>query len=84
MKSAAFRGRRSRMKNKEYHLQPRYVMMENTGSRKCYIHPQNEATHWELNEQDKSYKRPVCAGCAQRSKEHYPISSKYMTESDYE
>jgi len=61
----AFTGRRTARKGnkKPYHFQPRYVAIEGT-QRHCYIHPREVATHFELNTQDKSYKRPVCAGCA--------------------
>lgn len=60
----SFTGRRTMQssKRKNYHFQARYVPVEGT-DRHCYIHPQNPATHFELNTQDKSYRRPVCAGC---------------------
>jgi hypothetical protein len=56
-------GRRGRAKPKAYHFQAKYVPAEGT-ERHCYIHPRNVATHFELNSFDKSYRRPVCAGCA--------------------
>jgi len=52
------------MQRRVYNFQPRVVKIEGNTSRKCYVHPQNNATHWELNTQDRSYKRPVCEGCA--------------------
>jgi hypothetical protein len=42
-----------------------YPVREHETRRVCYVHPQNVATHWELNKADGSYKRPVCQGCAQ-------------------
>ncbi len=47
---------------KPYSFQARYVKIESS-NKHCYIHPQNEATHWELNIFDKSYRKPVCNGC---------------------
>ena len=66
-RKAAFTGRRTfrRGKRINYHFDPRYVAITPAQTpRKCYIHPQEQATHWELNTQDKSYKRPVCVGCS--------------------
>jgi hypothetical protein len=49
---------------RHYHFQPEYELITGT-ERHCFRHPQNLATHFELNTQDKSYRRPVCDGCAQ-------------------
>lgn len=49
---------------RQYDFNAKYVPIEGT-QRHCYIHPQEIATHFELNTHDKSYRRPVCAGCAQ-------------------
>jgi hypothetical protein len=50
--------------SRKYHMQASYIEInENQTQRHCYNHPQNVATHFELNIQDKSYKRPVCSGC---------------------
>jgi len=51
------------LKRKAYHFQARYVPITGT-QRHCHIHPSNVAVAWELNTQDKSYRRPVCSGCA--------------------
>ncbi len=56
-------GRRNRQDHKAYVFDARYVPITGT-QRHCYIHPQNVATHFELNTQDASYRRPVCSGCA--------------------
>lgn len=65
-KSRKWIGRRANQKPRTYHFDPRYEVIDpRCTERKCYLHPQNPATHWELNTQDKSYRRPVCEGCAQ-------------------
>jgi hypothetical protein len=52
-------------KRKVYHFDVLYEPMSIlSNQRHCYIHPKNAATYWEINTQDKSYRRPVCAGCA--------------------
>ena len=61
LRIAYFRLAASR-KHKQYHFQPQSVPITGT-ERHCHIHPANIATHFELNTQDKSYRRPVCAGC---------------------
>jgi hypothetical protein len=51
-------------KRKPYHFQARYVTMSAAQTpRHCYLHPKEAAVAWELNTQDASYKRPVCANC---------------------
>ena len=50
------------MKKEPYHFQAAYEPITGT-RRRCFIHPKNVATHFEVNTQDKSYRRPVCAGC---------------------
>lgn len=62
---ARITAQRIRMK-RTYQFDPRYVPMTDHATRRhCYVHPQEIATHFELNTQDRSYKRPVCAGCAE-------------------
>lgn len=64
MRNRKGQGSRSRQKAKQpYNFVPRYVALTGT-ERHCYIHPAELATAWELNTQDKSYRRPVCVGCA--------------------
>ena len=63
----AFLGRRSRpSKSNPYHFQSRYVPIKGT-TRHCYVHPSVEATVWEMNTQDKSYRRPICAECLEEA-----------------
>ena len=47
-----------------YHIELEYLPIESATLKHCYVHPLNIASHWELNKKDKSYKRPVCEGCA--------------------
>jgi hypothetical protein len=64
-RSRKYLGRRSNLKPRGYTFDARYEAMDpRSTERHCYVHPQNLATHWELNTQDKSYRRPVCEGCA--------------------
>lgn len=51
------------VKPRKYHFQARYVPILGT-ERHCHIHPRKVATSFELNTQDKSYRRAVCADCA--------------------
>jgi hypothetical protein len=56
-------GRRTNLVRKPYVLDPKYVKIKGT-ARKCHRHPKEAAVAFELNKRDRSYKRPVCAGCA--------------------
>lgn len=61
----SFLGRRTfRRKRREYHFQSRFapIRPEQT-TRHCYVHPAVTAEFWEMNTQDKSYKRPICQAC---------------------
>lgn len=63
-RATAYMGRRIG-KSPEYDFEAKYEPMgEHQTPRHCYVHPDNPATHWELNTHDQSYRRPVCAGCA--------------------
>jgi hypothetical protein len=49
---------------KKYEFSPVYHPITTLETaRQCSVHPLNPATHWELNDADKSYRRPVCEGC---------------------
>lgn len=62
----SFAGRRTfrPARKRSYHFQAQYVRIEGT-QRHCHRHPAEAATHFELNAQDASYRRPVCNGCAE-------------------
>lgn len=48
-----------------YHFQSRYVPIMGT-QRHCNVHPARLASHFQLNTQDRSYRRPVCATCVEQ------------------